>query len=279
MTNSYERQVQVAKELAREAGKLAMRYRGGDLEVELKTGDEPVTVADHESSKLIVRGLSEAFPDDIIISEETADNLRRLTAERVWYIDPIDGTKDFIRGHDGFSVMIGLTADHRPVLGVVYQPVHDRMFWAAGGEAFFSAPGQEPRRLEVSRVSDTADIRLVASKSHRSQKLDEVKSALGIRDEFNIGSVGLKLALIALGERDLYINPSPRCKSWDTCAPEAILHGAGGKMTDVHGELLRYDTEDIWCRTGLVASNGAVHDAVIERLRPLFPKNASPEAP
>lgn len=251
---------------------MALRYRGGDYEIELKPGDEPVTVVDRKASEMIVRGLSDAFPDDVVISEENADDLRRLDAERVWYIDPIDGTKDYIRGLEGFSVMIGLTVNHRPQVGVVYQPMNDRMFWAGGNGAFFQAPGQEPRALAVSAVSDPAEIRFVASKSHRSRTLDQVKSALGIDNEFNIGSVGLKLCIIALGERDLYVNPSPRCKSWDTCAPEAILHAAGGKMTDLHGDPLRYDERDTWRRNGLVASNGAVHDAVIERMRPLFPR-------
>jgi 3'(2'), 5'-bisphosphate nucleotidase len=272
MTQLYERELTVARALAREAGKMALRYRGGDYEVELKPGDEPVTVVDRKSSEMIVRGLTEAFPDDVVISEENADDLRRLHAQRVWYIDPIDGTKDFIRGLEGFSVMIGLTVNHRPQMGVVYQPVGDRMFWADGQGAYFKAPGEEPRKLAVSTLSDPAQVRLVASKSHRDKKLDEVKSALGIDNEFNIGSVGLKLCIIALGERDLYVNPSPYCKSWDTCAPEAILHAAGGKMTDVHGDALRYDERDTRRTRGLIASNGTLHDAVIERMRPLFPR-------
>ncbi len=279
MSALYQNELAVTRALAREAGALIMRYRDGALDVELKAGDEPVTVADRQSSELIVSGLARAFPDDVIISEENADDLRRLDAERVWYIDPIDGTRDFIHGREGFAVMIGLTRRHRPVLGVVYHPVHDRMFWTEDGRAYFLAPGREPRTLAVSTIADPARARLVASRSHRSRKIDRVKSALGISSEFNIGSVGLKLCLISLGERDLYVNPSPRCKSWDTCAPEAILHAAGGRMTDVHGEPLRYDREDTWRRSGLVASNGAIHAAVIERMAPLFPKKPNSAGP
>lgn len=271
----YSREVEVAKALARQAGALVLRYRSGDLEVDYKTGNEPVTIADRKASELIVRGLGDAFPGDVVISEENADDLRRLRARRVWYIDPIDGTKDFIKGHDGFAVMIGMTVDHRPVLGVVYQPVHDQMFWAANDQAFFEVPGRAPRLLKVSEIDDIAHIRLVASKSHRSARIDAVKSALGITNEYNVGSVGLKLCLIALAERDLYVNPSPRCKVWDTCAPEAILYAAGGKMTDVHGDPLHYDREDLWRHTGLVASNGVLHGAVIERMQPLFPRSGA----
>lgn len=274
--SAYSTELEVAARLAREAGALVMRFRaGGDLQVELKTGDEPVTIADKRSSELVVSGLRSAFPDDIIVSEESADDLRRLSAERVWYIDPIDGTKDFIKGLEGFSVMIGLTVNHRPVIGAVYQPTNQRMFLAAVDcGAWFDIPGEAPRKLEVSAVSDIAELRLVASNSHRDETIDRVKSALGISTEFNIGSVGLKIGLISLGERDLYVNPSPRCKTWDTCAPEAIIVAAGGSMTDKHGEPLRYDLEDTWRRSGIVASNGHLHAAVIERLAALFPRSA-----
>jgi 3'(2'), 5'-bisphosphate nucleotidase len=264
------RELEVAERLARAAGGLILGFRGPGIDVDLKAGDEPVTEADRSASRLILQGLIEAFPDDVHISEENADDLRRLDAERVWYVDPIDGTKDFIRGHEGFAVMIGLTVAHRPVLGVVYEPVHDRMFRAANDEAWFQARARPPRRLQVSSVSEPAEIRLVASKSNRTRKIDEVKSALGIRDELNVGSVGLKLCLIALAERDLYVNPSSHSKVWDTCAPEAILRAAGGRITDVHGQPLPYDRQDVHRRDGLVASNSLVHDEVVARLAPLF---------
>ncbi|MEM9493318.1 MAG: 3'(2'),5'-bisphosphate nucleotidase CysQ, partial [Myxococcota bacterium] len=213
MTNRYGSELSTAIRLAREAGKLVLHYRDPDIQVDMKVGDEPVTVADRESSDLVMSGLQAEFGDDVIISEERADDLRRLSADRVWYIDPIDGTRDFISGREGFAVMIGLTVGHVPMVGVVYQPIGERLFWAEPDGAWFEVPGQEPRRLAVSATADMAEIRLVASRSHRSHKIDRVKSALGISTEFNIGSVGLKLALIALAERDLYVNPSPRCKS------------------------------------------------------------------
>lgn len=275
MTTDYHHEMSIAARLAREASALVMRYHQSDLEVELKAHDEPVTIADKEASALIVSGLQEAFPGDVVISEENADDLRRLEAERVWYIDPIDGTRDFIRGSEGFTVMIGLAVNHQPVAGVVMQPVTGLLFAAAGGRAWLETRDGESRPLQVSSVADPAEVRLVASKSHRTTKIDEVKSVLGIKSEHNIGSVGLKLALIAVGERDLYVNPSSNCKFWDTCAPEAILSAAGGKMTDVHGNPLRYDRKDTQLRHGLVASNGTIHDAVIERLRSVFPGNSS----
>lgn len=268
---TWPREIEVAARLAREAGAIAMAVRDGDLGVEMKAGNEPVTVADKRASAHIVAGLTAGFAADVIISEENADDLRRLQASRVWYIDPIDGTRDFIRGEIGFCVMVGLAVDHRPAFGAVFHPPTGRMFLAApGAGAWVLAPDTEARELAVSEVDDLAACRLVVSKSHRSKVIDDVKGVLGISTETNLGSVGLKLAVIAAGERDLYVNPSSKCSMWDTCAPQAILEAAGGSITDVHGEPLRYDSEDIGHPRGLLASNGRLHAASVARLAPLF---------
>lgn len=267
---AHELDVAIAAALA--AGQLALGYHGTGVTVEHKAGDEPVTRADREASELILARLGDAFPGDILISEEAPDDPRRLHGGvRVWYVDPIDGTRDFIRGLAGFAVMIGLVVDARPRLGVVYQPIGDRLFFAAPGVGARMRSQEGERRLHCSAIADPAEIRLVASKSHRSKEIDQVKSALGIVDEMNIGSVGLKLGLIALAERDLYVNPSSKSKAWDTCAPEAILAEAGGRMTDLYGAPLHYNQENLWNARGLLASNGAVHDAVLAKLAPLFP--------
>jgi 3'(2'), 5'-bisphosphate nucleotidase len=280
--DAFVREVEVARELALAAGKLILRYRGTGVDVDRKAGDEPVTRADREASELIMAGLGREFPGDIIISEEAADDPRRLeSGRRVWFIDPLDGTRDFIRNLPGFAVMIGLCVDARPRAGVVFQPVGDRLFWAAQGQGAHllteGGEGSEARRLHVSDTRDVSKVRLVASASHRTGKIDEVKSALGIADELQIGSVGLKLGLISLAERDLYVNPSSKSKTWDTAAPEIILNEAGGRISDLWGAPLRYDTPDMWHRRGLLASNGLVHGEVIDRLKPLFPEPGKDE--
>jgi 3'(2'), 5'-bisphosphate nucleotidase len=164
--------------------------------------------------------------------------------------------------------MIGLVCDGTPTLGVVYQPVLDRLFYATSAGAVMEYQG-ERRPLVVSSVAAAADARLVASKSHRSREIDRVKRELGIDNELNIGSVGVKLCLIAAGQRDLYVNPATRTKAWDTCAPEAILVTAGGRLSDLFGNPIEY-TRELGHRRGLVASNGHVHDEVIGKLAPLF---------
>ena len=263
----------LARRLAREAGAIVVEIRDrGALAVEHKAGDEPVTIADRAASELIVAGLAAAVPADLVISEERAVDPGRAIEERVWFVDPIDGTKDFIRGTEGFAVMIGLAIGGVPTLGVVHQPTRGGTFWAAPGlGAWFALGDGPPRRLAARPITDVADIRFVASASHRTAAIDDVKSALGITNELNIGSVGLKIALIALGERDLYVNPSPRCKAWDTCAPQAILEAAGGLLTDARGGALPYDRVDIGNPRGLVAAGAGIHAAVLARLAHLFP--------
>jgi 3'(2'), 5'-bisphosphate nucleotidase len=273
---SYEQELQVALELAARAGEVVWRIqRGGELGIELKAGDEPVTIADRKASEMIVAGLRQAFPQDHLISEELPATASELAGDRLWLIDPIDGTKDFIQGTDGFAVMIGLVKGGRPVMGVVHIPAQQRTYWGTPEGAFVKV-GDATTRLVVSDVAAVADARLVASKSHRSTDIDRVKTELGIKDELNIASVGAKLGLIACGVRDLYVNPATKTKAWDTCAPEAILVPAGGRLTDLFGSPIDY-TSELKHQRGLVASNGHIHDAVIARLAPMFPQFAAPQ--
>ncbi len=264
----FERELARAIELARLAGSEVMRMQRGELQVEMKPGDEPVTAADRRASEMIVAGLAASFPGDPIISEELVPEPGALGAPRFWLVDPIDGTKDFIRGEDGYSVMIGLVCDGKPTLGVVYQPVIDRLFQGTPDSALMTYQGATTA-LAVSEVAAAADVRLVASKSHRSPDLDRVKQQLGIANELNIGSVGVKLCVIAAGMRDLYVNPAAKTKAWDTCAPEAILITAGGRLSDLFGNPIDY-TKELAHRRGLVASNGRVHDEVVAKLSTLF---------
>jgi 3'(2'), 5'-bisphosphate nucleotidase len=264
-----EVELQVAMALAKRAGADVWRIqRGGDLGIEMKAGDEPVTIADRLASELIVAGLAKAFPNDPVISEEAPPAEGALGSKRLWLIDPIDGTKDFIVGSDGFAVMIGLCIDGRPTLGVVHMPAQDRTYWATPDGAFVRV-GSAVTPLAVSNVARAADAKLVASKSHRSDHLDRVKTELGIVDELNIASVGAKLGVISTGVRDLYVNPATKTKAWDTCAPEAILVRAGGRITDLLGRPIDY-THELKHQRGLVASNGRIHDEVVGKLAPLF---------
>ncbi|MGH9900530.1 MAG: 3'(2'),5'-bisphosphate nucleotidase CysQ family protein [Pyrinomonadaceae bacterium] len=273
MTNGeYEHELGVAVELARAAGAAALEYYGGPLRVERKGEfDEPVTQADRVANELIVRGLQKAFPGDGILAEESIDTARRLSLERVWMVDPLDGTKGFIAGSGDFAVQIGLALRGESVLGVVYQPAPDVLQWAARGRgAWVKRPGLEAERLRVSDETEPARMRLAASRSHRSPRMNAVVGALGITEEVQRHSVGIKVGLIVERQCDLYIHLSTGTKQWDTCAPEAIMREAGGVMTDLWGEPLRYNSADVLNRNGLVAAAAAAHRAVVERLLPLL---------
>jgi 3'(2'), 5'-bisphosphate nucleotidase len=270
---SFDHELAVATRLARQAGERIRALHRSGLAVDKKDDDSPVTEADRAADAIIRGGLTGEFPGDGLLSEETPDDGSRFRHERVWMIDPLDGTKDFVRGQSGFSVMIGLLLGDTPALGVVFQPIGDKLYQAARGQgAWLSVDGGAAVQLHVSAITDTTEIRMVASKSHRTKTIDQVREKLGINDELNIGSVGLKLGLIAEGERDLYVNPAGHSKLWDACAPEAILTEAGGKLTDAHGRPLRYRGQELGNRRGLIASNGHVHAAVVARLAELFPR-------
>jgi 3'(2'), 5'-bisphosphate nucleotidase len=272
------RELDLAIDLARRAGERIRVLRSAGLAVEQKADDSPVTQADREANALIVDGLRAHFPGDGLLSEELPDDGSRLTAPRVWMVDPLDGTKDFIRGRDGFSVMIGLLVDERPALGVVYQPVGDKLYFATLGQgAFIERNGSAPTPIHVSSVAEMAQLRMVASASHRTETIDRVREALGVSDELNIGSVGLKLGLIAEGVRDLYVNPSGHSKLWDTLGPEAILVEAGGRLSDAHGQPLDWRGAELGNVRGLIASNGKLHDQVVARLAALFPSGPARE--
>jgi 3'(2'), 5'-bisphosphate nucleotidase len=268
----YERELGAAISLAREAGAAALEHYGGPLRIVHKSeNDDPVTQADHAANDVIIAGLQREFPADGILSEETLDTVRRLSLSRVWMIDPLDGTKGFIEGNGDFAVQIGLVEEGTPVLGVVYQPVPGLLHYAARGAGAWALRPEAPaERLRASSETEFARMRLAASRNHHSPRMSAVMRALGLNEEIRRGSVGIKTGLIAERQCDLYIHLSPRTKHWDTCAPEAILAEAGGRLTDLWGEPLRYNTVDVQNRNGIVASNAAAHPLVIARLAPLL---------
>ena len=281
---SLQRELEVARQAAIEAAVLVNRYRGTALVVDHKLGDEPVTAADREASDLILQHLTRAFPHDVILSEEVPDSGARLAQSRVWMVDPIDGTRDFINGDDGFAVMIGLCLEGRPRLGVLAMPASgDLYIGVVGGDesvpdtiGWKEAADGTRSPLRTTRLAGPPGIRLVASKSHRTGNVDAFRRALAIEDEVNVGSIGVKVAMVADARRDLYVYPGSRTKIWDTCGPEAVLLAAGGRMTDVHGRPLTYTETDLTNRGGIVASNGPLHDLVVQTLQPLVGQRTLP---
>jgi 3'(2'), 5'-bisphosphate nucleotidase len=271
----YRQEIAVATELARAAGAILLKHYHSPFLVEQKINAlqemEEVTAADREANDLIVRRLAFEFPDDGILAEESTDTDDRLTKERVWLIDPMDGTKNFVQRDGDFAVQIGLALGGEVILGTVYQPVRDVLYRAVKGEGAWREQNDlEAERMSVSEKTDPAEMVLASSRSHRSPRMERVVDSFGFRRETRRGSVGVKIGLIAEREADLYLHLSPSTKQWDTCAPEIILTESGGRLTDLFGKPLRYNAPRIDNRNGVVATNGAAHETVIENLRPLL---------
>lgn len=271
-----QHELETAILLARIAGRSILKHYADGFETEEKLGadneTEPVTVADRDASRIIVEGLGAAFPDDGILSEEEIDNLElRLSKERVWIIDPIDGTAGFVK-HDGdFGVQIGLAENGLPVLGVVFLPAHDLLSYAVKGQGSFTIhDGGDPIRVNVSSKTRFEEMTLAMSRNHPSPRMGRIIECFGFTKSSKRGSVGLKVSLIADRTCDIYIHPSPRTKLWDTCAPQIILEEAGGRFTDLFGLEMRYDHADLQNRNGILATNGASHELAVERLKPLL---------
>lgn len=270
----YASELQAAVRLARAAGAAILDLYEGPINVEQKQYEddiEPVTQADRTANELIVTGLKSEFPNDGILAEESIDTKRRLGKSRVWMVDPLDGTNGFIDGNGDFAVQIGLTEAGQCVLGVVYQPLTGVLYRAVQSEGtWIERPNFEPERAYVSTQTELRSMRLAASRSHRSPRMNKVVSSFGFPEEVQRGSVGIKIGLLVERQCDVYIHLSSRTKQWDTCAPEVILTEAGGRVSDLFGYPLNYNVPDVQNRNGLVASNGAAHAQIIENLAPLL---------
>jgi 3'(2'), 5'-bisphosphate nucleotidase len=264
----------VAVDLARAAGEAILAKYGKPIRVEQKNYEddvEPVTQADRIANELIVNGLKTEFPSDGILAEESIDTERRLSKSRVWMVDPLDGTNGFIDGNGDFAVQIGLVENGECVAGVVYLPLTDVLYRAVlGAGTWIERPELEPEKAAVSDRQTFTEMRLAASRSHRSPRMNKVVQRFGFREEVQRGSVGIKVGLLVEEQCDLYIHLSGRTKQWDTCAPQLVLTEAGGRLTDLFGRPLNYNVPDVNNRNGLVASNGVSHDSIIETLAPLL---------
>lgn len=271
-----KKELETAIALSRKAGEKILELYALEIIAEKKYGidnfSEPVTIADRTASQIIVEGIAQNFPNDGILSEEEDDVIEiRASRNRVWMIDPIDGTWGFINKDGDFGVQIGLTENGEAILGVVFLPFHNSLFYAAKDQGtFLIEKNQTPKPLKVSGKTDFQEMNLASSRNHRSPKMHRIIETFGFRREIQRGSVGLKVGLIADQIADIYIHLSPRTKFWDTCAPQIILEEAGGKMTDLFGAQLRYDLHDVQNHNGILASNGVVHEKAVSKLKPLL---------
>jgi len=266
--SALQTELESAIRLAREAGAIIMEIYRTNFSVGYKGVEDPVTEADTRANELIVTGIHQAFPEDSIVAEESPLPQESFM-DRIWYVDPLDGTREFIAKNGEFSVMIGLAVNRQASLGVVYRPDQDVLFAGIVGQEAWRESGGRRTSLKTSMNTDPRDLGLVVSRSHRHRAIDALRETIGVSREISCGSVGLKIGLIATTEADMYIEPAPYTSHWDACAPEAIIRGAGGQLTNVSGEPIVYGRKNVKNTRGLVATNGACHALVIHAIEPL----------
>ena len=240
------------RDIARRAGEAILEIYARDFEVEFKADESPLTEADQRANDIIVAALEERYPDIPIISEETRalDFSERKNWQSCWLVDPLDGTKEFIKKNGEFTVNIALVHEGKPVAGVVFQPVTGAMYSAEQGKgAHLEMPDADPVRLENNQhYSSEDEVIVVASRSHLSKEVEDFVEELraqGKQVEFQSAGSSLKLCLVAEGKATVYPRFAPTME-WDTGAAHAIVLEAGKKVLNREtGEPLVYNKEDL----------------------------------
>jgi 3'(2'), 5'-bisphosphate nucleotidase len=240
--------------LSQKAGKCIMDiYDNKTFSTVLKDDLSPLTSADTASHTTIVDGLKELCPQTPVLSEESRSipyETRRHWQE-YWLIDPLDGTKEFIKRNGEFTVNIALIKDQKPVLGVVYAPVLDVYYFAETGKgAFKKNKNGEKTRIAVQRDISNG-LKVVASRSHQGQEEMFLKK-LGVHECISMGS-SLKFCLVAEGQAHLYPRFLPT-NEWDTAAAQCVAQEAGAEVTDLNGQTLQYNKKDLLNPSFIVSS-------------------------
>jgi len=218
----------------------------GDHAIEMKDDKSPLTAADKASHNMIVAGLEAHFPDIPILSEEGADipYSERKNWTHFWLVDPLDGTKEFIKRNGEFTVNIALIGNNSPVMGVVYVPAQDKLYYGTADEGAFVRKGEEsPVPIHVRKADPEAGLTVVMSRSHPSPELEDYLKNIKIAEALPVGS-SLKLCVVAEGRADLYPRLGPTME-WDTAAGHAVVEAAGGQLNTPEGQPLRYNKENL----------------------------------
>ncbi len=266
-------------DLVGECGAVAMHYfRSGARVLALREkplGGGPITRADTELNEKIVQALHGRFPDDGVLAEESADDGRWRIPARCWYVDPIDGTREFARGRTGWTIQVGLCIDGDPVLGVVFEPAAGHLSWAVRTATQTLARHRGPDGTEgdlTLRESDPDDLVLIGGRIYPLSRQHSIRRALGVSSAraHSVGSVGVRLATVARGEADVYVQAPGHTKMWDTCAPATLVLAAGGRVTDLQGLPLDYRAPSVTHPSGVVASSQAMYAEVVRRVDPLI---------
>ena len=236
---------------ARDAGREILAVYQSDFEVEAKSDASPLTEADLRSHRLILGRLAERYPEIPVLSEESAEQAPYETRRQwrlYWLVDPLDGTKEFVKRNGQFTVNIALIEDGRPIAGVVHAPALDLLYWAGADGAFKSEQGGAPVRLKRRPSASSDRLVVIGSRSHPTPEMadyvEEQRSRYSEVDFLAVGS-SLKLCMLAENKADVYPRFGPTME-WDTAAAHAVLRAAGGKVVSYEtGQELPYNKADL----------------------------------
>ena len=247
-----------------DAGKAVMKIYGQEFETKIKANNEPLTQADIESNKIIHKIISNS--DHPILSEETEDDKKRLEQDTVWIVDPLDGTSDFINRTDEFTIMIGLVRKQIPVLGVIFCPTQNTLYVAQQNQGAYQLLGERWSKISTSTISDIAKCRAVCSRHHLSENERNLLENIHPMKLTQRGS-SLKAIDVASGMAEFYFTSSNKIKQWDTCASYCLIKEAGGNITDIFGNGLEYNTEEVNHKNGIVITNGLIHAQLLSNYK------------
>jgi len=253
-------ELELAVRAASEAGKAVSKIYDGKVVSTLKSDNEPLTEADIQSNEIIQKIISQS--GHAILSEESLDDKTRLNRKKIWVVDPLDGTNDFINKTGEFTIMIALVENKKPSLGVIYWPIMDILYLAQKGKGAFQLHNGDMKRLSVSSNTRLEKCSAVGSRFHISNIERDFLTQLKVNKFISRGS-SLKVVDICAGIADLYFTTTSKIKHWDTCASYCLITEAGGKITDMFGNDLEYNTELLNHQNGLLVTNGLIHDQIV----------------
>ncbi|MCV0411905.1 3'(2'),5'-bisphosphate nucleotidase CysQ [Nitrosarchaeum sp.] len=260
----FSKHIEIAIDSIILAGRKIMEIYDSDFKTSYKKDEEPITRADIASNEIILEYLSKTGIQ--VLSEESNDDKSRIKENSIWIIDPLDGTADFINKTGEFTVMIALIENKIPTVGIVYWPENRILFVAEKGRGAFQNENGVWKKISINPISDLSQCIAVGSRHHLAPIEKEFSDSLGLKEFVSRGS-SLKVMDISTGRAQMYFTTTNKIKQWDTAASYCIIHEAGGKMTDMCGEKLVYNTESINHENGLLVTNGVIHSEIIERFK------------
>ena len=244
------------------AGKAVIEVYKNNFSYQVKDDNSPITEADIKSNGIIQEVLSTTnIP---ILSEESIDNLMRLKHEKIWIVDPLDGTSDFVEKTGEFTIMISLVQSSKPILGVIYWPTEDKLYVAQKNQGAYELFSGHWKKLNVNNISNLEKCHAVISRHHLSESDKKFIKKLNLL-EFNQKGSSLKVLDVCSGKAEVYLTTTNKIKQWDTCASYCLISESGGTMTSMNGEDLEFNTELINHKNGLLVTNGSIHNKIVKK--------------